>query len=48
VHGKSDLLERYQDWALWIDIDPMGQKKPQYWITGIAKIRTREANIIYE
>ena len=48
AHGKSDLIERYQDWALWIDIDPMGQKKTEYWITAIAKVKTREAKVIYE
>ncbi len=48
AHGKSDLIERYQDWALWVDIDPMGQKKTQYWITAIAKVKTREAKVIYE
>ena len=48
AHGKSDLIERYQDWALWVDIDPMGQKKNQYWITAIAKVKTREADTIYE
>lgn len=48
AHGKSDLIERYQDWALWVDIDPMGIERPQYWLNAIAKVRTKEADIIYE
>lgn len=48
AYGKSDVIERYQDWALWSDIDPMGQTKTQYFINAIAKVKTKEADTIYE
>lgn len=47
AHGKSDLIQRYQDWALWADIDPMGQNKTQYFINAIAKVKTKDADTIY-
>lgn len=48
AHGKSEKLEKYQDWSLWVDIDPMEEIKPQYFINVITRVKTSEAKPIHK
>ncbi|MYB71644.1 MAG: hypothetical protein F4X75_24490 [Gemmatimonadetes bacterium] len=46
AHGKSEPLERFQDWELWVDVDPMGERKPEYFIEVMTPIKTSEGKPI--
>lgn len=48
VQGQTSIIKRYEDWRLWIDKDPMGLDKPEYFITSTAKMKTDRAKEIYE